>query len=210
MAWNVFNWAKAQKLPPTQKLVLLLLADHAHKDGSESRPGYAVLMRESGLSRGAIYNALQGLKRREMIQVLAYPKGGHGCSTVWRCCLENASPPAPLNASPPAPLNASPPAPLNGKNASPGAMNASPGAMNASPGEPQPQNPKNLKPSELRSLKTLKTKALSRAQISGFNERELEDELRNDIRHKDLPCRDWFLSAALEEFRAAKQKVAPA
>lgn len=49
------------RMRPTQKLVALALAEHAHKDGTEARPGMALLVRETSLSERAIQSTLRSL-----------------------------------------------------------------------------------------------------------------------------------------------------
>lgn len=60
-------------LPPTAKLILMVLAIHHDEASGRCDPGIARLVAESGLSERAVYTALRTLKQRGAITVRSHP-----------------------------------------------------------------------------------------------------------------------------------------
>ena len=55
-------------LPPSEKLVALALADHAHDDGTEARPGMASLALKTTLSKRQVQRVLKSLVQKGVIE----------------------------------------------------------------------------------------------------------------------------------------------
>lgn len=55
-------------LPPSEKLVALALADHAHDDGTEARPGMASLAAKTTLSKRQVQRVLKNLVQKGVIE----------------------------------------------------------------------------------------------------------------------------------------------
>jgi hypothetical protein len=65
---NVIVWTLEQKgLTPTEKLVALILANHAHKDGSNARPGQRRICEQSGLSEASVRRSIKSLLEKGTI-----------------------------------------------------------------------------------------------------------------------------------------------
>jgi hypothetical protein len=54
---------------PAEKLVALALADHAHDDGTEARPGQTKLIDKTELSESTVRRAIKGLLTKQIIEV---------------------------------------------------------------------------------------------------------------------------------------------
>src|ERR1700683_5272971 len=76
-------------LPPTDKLVLLALADHMHKDSTGAYPSIELLMWKTGLSRRPVQKALRRMQADRVIAPVGAVHGGrvhggHGNSTEYK------------------------------------------------------------------------------------------------------------------------------
>lgn len=60
---------KSRGLTPTQKLLLLQLADHADGDGRNAYPSVATMCAETGLSRRAVQGTLRDLESRGILKI---------------------------------------------------------------------------------------------------------------------------------------------
>lgn len=76
MSVRVQTYVWQLDLRPTEKLVAIALADHAHDDGSEARPSQALLARKTGLDERTIRRILVKLLELGVI-VLYKPYGQH-------------------------------------------------------------------------------------------------------------------------------------
>jgi len=83
MSFEALRWAKEVKLSPTQKLVLLLLAD-AHNAG-KSWPSVATLARQSGLHRSSVLRAIGDLSKAGVLTV----ERRSGRSSIYRLHLDS-------------------------------------------------------------------------------------------------------------------------
>jgi len=88
MSISAFQWAKAQHLSPTCKLVLVMLADRANADG-ECWPSVATLMVETGLSDRSVQRSIADLEACGAIE----RRDRRGTSTVYRCTMKAIEPP---------------------------------------------------------------------------------------------------------------------
>lgn len=68
MSLEAISWAFAQPLPPTQKLVLLSLADHHNAKTGQCNPSIARIADRTGLGRRTIVRALAGLGDADLVQ----------------------------------------------------------------------------------------------------------------------------------------------
>lgn len=68
MSVNLVKWAIRQQLTATQKLVLIVLAEHGDKDG-RCFPGQELLARETSLTERAVRKAIQVLREVGLIEV---------------------------------------------------------------------------------------------------------------------------------------------
>lgn len=75
-------------LPPTQLLVMLALADHAHDDGSKCYPGVRYLAWKTGRSERQVQRALRELEAAGLIAPVAYAAGGRGHATEYHIHIE--------------------------------------------------------------------------------------------------------------------------
>lgn len=67
MSGKLVGWAFAQKdLSPTQKLVLVALADNAQDDG-KAWPGKGTLVKKTGLGRSSVYRSLEELEDKDLL-----------------------------------------------------------------------------------------------------------------------------------------------
>lgn len=69
MSVRVSTYVWQIKLAPSQKLVMLALADHCHDDGSEARPSQPTIIAKTGLSEQSVRRALTSLLREGYIQL---------------------------------------------------------------------------------------------------------------------------------------------
>lgn len=90
-------WERA-KLPPSDKLVLLALADHAHDDGTSAKPGIAHLAWKTDLSERTVQRCLKNLEEAGLITPTAHAEGGRGYVTEYTLLLEGL-PPKPISTS---------------------------------------------------------------------------------------------------------------
>ena len=67
MSLNTLSWAWEQELPPTQKLILISLADHANQDG-ECWSSIKRLAKFTGLSRAAVKNNIRKLEETGLVK----------------------------------------------------------------------------------------------------------------------------------------------
>ncbi len=81
-----FHLVEAAQLVPIKKgpkSVLLALARHANRDGTEARPGMDRLVALTSLSERAVRDNLRRLEDMQLIEAVAYLKGGRGMTTVY-------------------------------------------------------------------------------------------------------------------------------
>ncbi len=68
MSGEVVGWAFKQDLTPTQKLVLLAIADNAQDDG-KAFPGKKLIIDKTGLGKSSVYRSLEDLEERDLLRV---------------------------------------------------------------------------------------------------------------------------------------------
>lgn len=68
MSGKLVGWAFAQSgLSPTQKLVLVALADNAQDDG-KAWPGKGTIVKKTGLGKSSVYRSLDELEEKELLR----------------------------------------------------------------------------------------------------------------------------------------------
>jgi len=80
----------------TARLVLLSLASHAHRDGSNARPSVRTIARETSLSPRAIHKALDNLKEKRFIEPVGRTHRGVVHYQVNLAALAQARPDEPV------------------------------------------------------------------------------------------------------------------
>ncbi len=80
------------KIPPTPKLVLLALTDHARDDGTGAYPSIETLARKTSLGERGVQKVMRLLETWGFIAPTAHVKGGRGFATEYRITLEKGEP----------------------------------------------------------------------------------------------------------------------
>ncbi len=75
-------------LHPSEKNVLLALADHANDDGRSCYPGIERLTTKSGLGERQVQRVLRRLTDKNLIAPVRYAGGGRGHATEWELNVE--------------------------------------------------------------------------------------------------------------------------
>lgn len=78
MSVSAIAWAITQDTTPTEKLILICMANYADEDGV-AWPSIQRLMWDTGLSRRSIQRNLNNIKKKEIIE--AARRGGAGCGS---------------------------------------------------------------------------------------------------------------------------------
>ena len=69
MSFPALSWAVRQKLPSTQKLVLLMLAERHNKDSGQCNPSLELLADDCGLSRRSVIDQIAKLQQAGYLTV---------------------------------------------------------------------------------------------------------------------------------------------
>jgi uncharacterized phage protein (TIGR02220 family) len=93
MSVSTMAWAWKQKCTPTEKLILLALADHANDDG-RCWPGMERVAQKTGFTRRAVVKSVKSLQAKGILRVTNRAVGGLKKSNVYTLIVddENASP----------------------------------------------------------------------------------------------------------------------
>lgn len=75
MSWSALAWAVRQKLPSTQKLVLLMLAERHNGDSGQCNPSHDLLAEDCGLSRRSVVDQIGKLEEAGYLRVMHRVKG---------------------------------------------------------------------------------------------------------------------------------------
>ncbi|KGH26285.1 helix-turn-helix domain-containing protein [Comamonas testosteroni] len=75
MSWSALAWAVRQKLPSTQKLVLLMLAERHNGDSGQCNPSHDLLAEDCGLSRRSVVDQIGKLEEAGYLRVLHRARG---------------------------------------------------------------------------------------------------------------------------------------
>ena len=76
---------------PTEKIVLLAMADHADDDGSDVRPSAATLAAKCDVTRETVFRTWKKLERKGLISKVGKKAVRGGAVTVWQLNLEAIS-----------------------------------------------------------------------------------------------------------------------
>lgn len=79
MSGEVVGWAFKQALTPTQKLVLVALADNAQDDG-KAWPGKHTIVTKTGLGKSSVYRSLEELEGADLLR---HGKDDRGIECYW-------------------------------------------------------------------------------------------------------------------------------
>ena len=90
MSIPALNWAIAQRLKSTQKLVLLVLAHRHHQTTGQCNPALSTLMVDTGLSRSALKAALGDLQALKLVCTISRNLAGRDLSNQYRLLFENS------------------------------------------------------------------------------------------------------------------------
>ncbi len=91
MSIPALNWAIAQRLQATQKLVLLTLGHRHNQKTGQCNPSLSTLMADTGLSRSTIKVALGDLEALKLIRSSRRKAAGRDLSNQYELLLENAA-----------------------------------------------------------------------------------------------------------------------
>jgi biotin operon repressor len=75
MSWAAVAWAVRQRLPSTQKLVLIMLAERHNKDTGRCDPSHERLAEDCGLTRRSVMDQVKRLEEAGYICAMARAKG---------------------------------------------------------------------------------------------------------------------------------------
>lgn len=75
MSWGALAWAVRQRLPSTQKLVLIMLAERHNKDSGRCDPSHERLADDCGLTRRSVMDQVKKLEEAGYIRSMARAKG---------------------------------------------------------------------------------------------------------------------------------------
>jgi len=139
---RVMSWVwEHSRARPTQRLVLLAIADHANDRGVEAYPSMVTLMAKTGLSERGIRKATTELVALGELAV-AYKGGPRGCNR-YAVVIPDPAPDAGLAIADPARDAASDPAPDAG-NPAPQGLDPAPGADDPARGAPEPSENRSI------------------------------------------------------------------
>ena len=91
MSIAALNWAIAQRLHATQKLVLLTLGHRHHQITGQCNPSLSTLIADTGLSRSAIKTALRHLEKLKLLRVISRKATGRDLSNQYELLLETVA-----------------------------------------------------------------------------------------------------------------------
>lgn len=78
-------------LPPTEKAVLVAMVDHARDDGSHCYPSIERIAAKTGFGQRAVQSAINRLRARGILVVVAYERGGRGHATEYQIDLSKGA-----------------------------------------------------------------------------------------------------------------------
>lgn len=88
MSFAIISAVRQLVLPPTPKHVLGCMAFYAADDGTRVYPSVATLAADTGFSERTVNRAVDWLKRKGILVVERYGRGGHRCTTHYRIVLD--------------------------------------------------------------------------------------------------------------------------
>lgn len=94
MSVRCFTWVLEHSpvTRPSELLVLLVLAEHAHDDGSQARPSVETIAWKARLNRRAVQGALRRLERSGAVERTSVSRGGRGRPSTYRVLMNRARP----------------------------------------------------------------------------------------------------------------------
>lgn len=121
MSVRMFNACKFVPVTPTQKLVLMTLADCHNGEDNRCDPSVAYMMQITGLSNRAIADAIAALEEANVIAV----NRRHGARSSYTLTPSNQStsePASPVTGEPPSPVTCAPPVNVAHSTSEPGSL----------------------------------------------------------------------------------------
>ena len=76
MSVRATTWVWEQPMPPSEKIVLLRLADHANPDGGDVYPSIASVAEYTGISERQVQRYIKGFVERGILVITGHAKGG--------------------------------------------------------------------------------------------------------------------------------------
>ena len=83
MSFQAMAWAVRQKLPCTQKMVLMMLAERHNRDTGRCNPSHALLAEDCGLKRRAVIDQINKLSDAGYVKVHGRSKDGERLSNQY-------------------------------------------------------------------------------------------------------------------------------
>lgn len=99
MSIKATNWAYEQRLPPTEKSVLVALAHRHNAKTGQCNPSVETLSIMTGCSERSVQRSLRKLISVKCIAPIGSAKGGRNKSTKWRLLSLKGCQPVTLSAS---------------------------------------------------------------------------------------------------------------
>lgn len=87
MSVSTMAWAWKQKCSPTEKLILLALADHANDDG-RCWPGMEHIAEKTGFTRRSVINSVRALQEKGILGVTKRASGGFKKSNLYTLLVD--------------------------------------------------------------------------------------------------------------------------
>jgi Helix-turn-helix domain len=89
MSFRMMPRIFALNIPPTDKLVLLAMNNHARDDGTNCYPSIGTLMKETSLSRRSVQTAIRRLQAAQLVIPVGKANGGRGITMQYTLTLSS-------------------------------------------------------------------------------------------------------------------------
>lgn len=87
MSFQAMTWAVGQKLPSSQKIVLLMLANHTNGHTGQCTPRIKLLAEECGMSENSVKNQIKALAQIGLIEIKTRHADGQQLANAYRLNL---------------------------------------------------------------------------------------------------------------------------
>ena len=84
MSVRATTWVWDQPMPPSEKIVLLRLADHANPDGGDVYPSVASVAAHTGISERQVQRYIKSFVERGILVITGHAKGGRSNPREYR------------------------------------------------------------------------------------------------------------------------------
>ena len=92
MSFSAIKWAFKQPVSPTEKLVLLFLADHANEKTQQCWPSLGTIARESGLSTRSVIRSMNKLSELGLLERADRFSNNRQTSNIYTLKIGNTPP----------------------------------------------------------------------------------------------------------------------